>query len=258
MSAMRFDVLTLFDEQVRSFFNFSMTALALEKGLIEVHTTNIRDFTDDRHHTADDAPYGGGNGMVLKAEPVFKAVEKVKADASVPDEKRKVVLLSASGKLFNQNMAREFSTLSQLILICGHYEGVDERVRRHLADEEVSIGDYVLTGGEPAACVVVDAVARCVPGVLGNAGSLEDESFTEGILEYPHYTRPEEFRGYRVPQILLTGHHENIRRWRRLKALEKTFNLRAELLESAPLTDEDKRILNDIVSGNTTLEGEES
>lgn len=253
---MRFDVLTLFENQVEHFFNFSIMGNAIKAGHISVHATNIRDFTTDKHRVTDDYPYGGGCGMVLKPDPVFKAVEWVKAQCALENTKRKTVLLSASGKLFNQNMAHEYAKLSQLILICGHYEGVDERVAQHLVDEELCIGDYVLTGGEPAACVVIDAVARCIPDVLGSPESIHSESFSDGVLEYPHYTRPEEFCGYKVPEVLLSGHHKNIQQWRRNKAIEKTCRVRPELLQNVSLSDEDKSVVENIKSGKSYKEGE--
>lgn len=253
---MRFDVMTLFTEQMETFFNHSILGGAMKRGIVEVHTTNIRDFAEDKHHVVDDYPYGGGSGMVLKPEPVFRAVESVKSQCEAESGKKRTVLLSASGKLFTQRIAQEYAALSQLILICGHYEGVDERVARYLADEELSVGNFVLTGGEPAACVVIDAVARCIPDVLGSPESLQCESFSDGLLEYPHYTRPEDFRGYKPPDVLLSGHHENIRRWRRYKTIEKTYRVRPELFQDAHLSDEDKAILNALKDGKFYGEGE--
>ena len=212
---MRFDILSLFPESFESYFGASMLKRAREDGKIVVKTWNIRDFAHDRHHTADDTPYGGGAGMVMKPEPIFECVEAALAEG-VPREKTRVILFSAKGKPFRQEDARRFvAEYDRLVLICGRYEGVDERVAEHLADEELSIGEYVLTGGELPAMIVTDAVARLVPGVLGNAESAETESHSEaGVLEYPQYTKPEEYRGYRVPEVLLSGHHAEIAKWR--------------------------------------------
>lgn len=253
---MRFDVLTLFTGQVADFLNFSIIGNAVKRGLIEVYTTDIRDFAEDKHRVVDDYPYGGGCGMVLKPDPVFKAIEHVRKKSAADEGKSKVVLLSASGRLFNQSIASGYAKLSHLILICGHYEGVDERVSRFAVDEELSIGDYVLTGGEPAACVVIDAVARCIPDVLGSPESVHSESFSDGILEYPHYTRPDDFNGHKVPQVLVSGHHEKIRLWRRYKALEKTYRVRPELLHEATLSNEDRIMLDDLKEGKSYDEGE--
>ncbi len=233
---MVFHVLTIFPEYFRGPFEFGVIGRAQKASLIEVRIHDLRDWTFDRHKTVDDRPFGGGQGMVLKPEPVFLAVESIWPQRS---SRQKVVLLSAQGRLFNQAMARQFSELDELLLICGRYEGVDERVAEHLADEEVSIGDYVLSGGELAAAVVIDAVARLVPGVLGNRESARAESFSDaggdrdgpaGILDCPHYTRPANFRGWKVPEVLLSGNHEEIRRWRRTAALAKTARLRPDLL----------------------------
>jgi len=229
---MIFHVLTIFPEFFRGPLDYGVLARARKSGLLEVRVYNLRDFAHDRHRTVDDRPFGGGEGMVLKPEPIFEAVETVWPDR---DAGRRVVLLSAQGRLFNQKLARELAHCKELFLICGRYEGVDERVALHLADDEISIGDYVLTGGELAAAVVIDVVARLLPGVVGNEASVRSESFSaEGdepaILDYPQYTRPAEFRGWRVPEVLLSGHHAEIRRWRRQAAWEKTLRLRPDLL----------------------------
>lgn len=241
---MRIDVLTLFPEMFEGPLSESILRQAREKGLLEIELTNIRDFATDKHRTADDYQYGGGSGMVMKPEPIFRAVEGVRERAG-EGEASATILLSARGRLLDQNLASELSGLDHLVLICGRYKGVDERVAA-LATHEVSIGDYVLTGGELAAAIVIDAVSRLVPGVLGDIESAETDSFFEGILGPPTYTRPEEYRGARVPDVLLSGNHERIRRWRRERALEATLSRRPDLLEKAELTDEDRDILDDI------------
>ncbi len=226
---MTFEVLTIFPEFFRGPFEHGVVARARAAGVLDIRVHDLRNWTFDRHRTVDDRPFGGGEGMLLKPEPVFLAVESI-----WPERKpaHSVALLSAQGKLFNQAMAARLSRLEGLLLICGRYEGVDERVAEHLADEEISIGDYVLSGGELAAAIVIDAVARLLPGVLGNEASAVNESFREaGLLDCPQYTRPAEFRGWKTPEVLLSGHHEQIRRWRREAALEKTRRLRPDLLE---------------------------
>ena len=228
---MRVDILTLFPGMFVGPFDESMLKRAREAGLLQLNLVDIRDFATDRHRTVDDTPYGGGPGMVMKPGPIFAAVGAVRSADS------RVILLSPQGRLFEQAMAIELSTLPHLVLICGHYEGVDERVREHLVDEELSIGDYVLTGGELAAMVVVDAVGRLLPGVLGAGESTVEESHSSGLLEYPQYTRPAEFRGWRVPDILLSGNHAEIARWRRRRALERTRERRPDLLRSEHLAE---------------------
>jgi tRNA (guanine37-N1)-methyltransferase len=227
---MRFHVLTIFPEFFRGPFEHGVIQRARETGAIEICVHDLRDWTHDRHRTVDDRPFGGGEGMLLKPGPVFEAVE------SIWPEKGpgwKVVLLSAQGRRFDQAKARELSRCEELLLICGRYEGVDERIAEHLADEELSIGDYVLSGGELAAAVVIDVVARLQPGVLGNENSAVAESFSEdGLLDCPQYTRPAEFRGWNVPEVLLGGNHEEIRQWRKKAAREKTARLRPDLLET--------------------------
>jgi tRNA (guanine37-N1)-methyltransferase len=214
---LRFDIITIFPEYFDSPFKTSVIGKAVGRKIIEINIVNLRDFTTDRHKTVDDKPYGGGPGMLMKAEPIFKAVESLKTERS------KVVLLSASGRSFKQEIAREFAAEKHIILICGHYEGVDDRVRSGLADIEISIGDYVLTNGNIAALIVVDAVARLVPGALGCSSSGLEESFTGALLEYPQWTRPEEFRGMRAPEILLSGDHAAIADWRKKQAEIKTM-----------------------------------
>ena len=221
---MRIDVLTLFPEMFGGPLGHSILGRAIERGLLTVGLTDIREFATDRHRTVDDYPYGGGPGMVLKPGPIFAAVESVARPGSP------IILLSPRGRLFTQRIAAELARQPHLVLICGHYEGVDERVREHLATDELSIGDYVLTGGELAAMVVIDAVARLLPGVLGGEASTSEESHSEGLLEYPHYTRPPEFLGRTVPEVLLSGNHAEIARWRRRQALLQTAQRRPELL----------------------------
>jgi tRNA (guanine37-N1)-methyltransferase len=229
-----FHVLTIFPEFFQGPFEHGVIQRGREAGALEIRIHNLRDFTFDRHKTVDDRPFGGGEGMLLKAEPVFLAVESIFPERKPGSE---TVLLSAQGRLFDQQVANELSGLPELLLICGRYEGVDERVAEHLAGCELSIGNYVLSGGELAAAVVIDAVARLLPGVLGNQSSAVFESFQEGghgagMLDGPQYTRPAEFRGWKVPEVLLSGNHEEIRRWRRRAALEKTARLRPDLLQS--------------------------
>jgi tRNA (guanine37-N1)-methyltransferase len=215
---------------------------ALEKGLIEVKVHDLRDFTSDRHRQVDDRPFGGKPGMVLKPEPIFAAVEKVRIDLNAS-----VYLLSPQGRKFDFRVAEELARSSQIILICGRYEGVDERVNEHLATDEISIGDYVLTGGEPAALVIIDAVSRLLPDVVGKMESVKQDSFFEGLFDYPQYTRPRDFRGMRVPEVLFSGDHKNIAQWRRKKSLEKTAEFRMDLLkEEGKLSPEDLRILDEI------------
>jgi len=224
----KFHIVTIFPEFFRGPFEHGVVQKAREAGLIEIHVHDLRTWTYDRHRTVDDRPFGGGEGMLLKAGPIFEAVESIWPERS---EGCKVALLSAQGKKFDQAKAREYAGLNELLLICGRYEGVDERVAEHLADEEISIGDYVLSGGELAAAVVVDAVARLREGVLGNETSAVDESFGEaGLLDWPQYTRPAEFRGWKVPDVLIGGNHEEIRKWRRNAAREKTARHRPDLL----------------------------
>ncbi len=226
---MVFHVLTIFPGFFRGPFEFGVVSRALEAGKLDIRIHDLRKWAFDRHKTVDDRPFGGGEGMVLKPEPLFLAIEEILPER---DERRRVALLSAQGRLFSQAVAREYSGCDEIALICGRYEGVDERVAEHLADDEISIGDYVLSGGELAAAVVVDTVARLLPGVLGNEQSAVSESFgAPGILDCPHYTRPAEFRGWNVPETLLGGNHEEIRRWRREAAIRKTARYRPDLLE---------------------------
>ncbi len=244
---MRFEILTLFPEMFEGVVNSSMLKRAQELGKVSVCVRNIRDFTADKHHVTDDAPYGGGPGMVMKPEPIAAAID------AVTDDNRELALtrvyLSPEGETWNQRLAEEFSQLQAVVLLCGHYEGIDERVREHCIDREISIGDYVLTGGELAAMVVLDSIVRLIPGVLGNDESATQESFaSHGILDHPHYTRPEVFRGMKVPDILLSGHHKKIDEWRRLKALERTLARRPDLIDRSieSLTREERELLRSL------------
>ncbi|MBC7341755.1 MAG: tRNA (guanosine(37)-N1)-methyltransferase TrmD [Clostridia bacterium] len=239
---MRIDVLTIFPEMLVQSLSYSILGRAQQKGLVSFNAVDIRNFAFNKHRAVDDYPYGGGQGMVMQAEPIFLAAEKVLEEAG-GKEGTKIILLSPQGSLFTQAKAWELSRLSHLVLICGHYEGVDERVREFLADEDLSIGDYVLTGGEIPALVVIDAVVRLLPGVLGSPASACDDSFSRGILEYPQYTRPYDFRGYKVPDILLSGNHAEIAKWRRKQSLLRTYMKRPDLLAKIKLSSEDEKLL---------------
>lgn len=228
---MRIDIITIFPEVFKPYVNESILKIAREKGKLEVRLHNLRDYTLDKHRKVDDRPFGGGPGMVMTAEPIFRAVESLKRITNHESRTTKIILLSPQGKLLNQELAQRLSKLKHLILICGRYEGVDERVRARLADEEISIGDYILTGGELPAMVLVDTVARLIPGVLGHKDSVRDESFSANLLEYPQYSRPADFKGMKVPEILLSGDHKKIEEWRRKKALELTKKKRPDLLK---------------------------
>ena len=278
---MHIDIITIFPDFFRGPLDFGIIRRAREAGLVKIDLHDLRAFTRDRHRTVDDRPFGGGEGMVLKPEPIFECVEQFKLS---PREERtaakqSVVLLSAQGRRFDQKLASDVAELERLVLICGRYEGVDERVGTHLADREISIGDYVLSGGELGAAVIIDAVTRLIPGAVGNEASTRQESFfagaelgsdlagegarptsvratradstcgSGGLLDYPHYTRPADFRGVKVPDVLLNGNHDDIRRWRRRSALEKTLHNRPDLLDRAELSEEDKELLNEAMSG---------
>ncbi|HEU5343578.1 MAG TPA: tRNA (guanosine(37)-N1)-methyltransferase TrmD [Ktedonobacterales bacterium] len=240
---MRFDIFTLFPEMLRSPLDESIIARARERGLVEINAWNPRDVTTDRHHIVDDYPYGGGAGMVMKPDPIFTAVERVY-------ESGPIILMSPQGRVFTQAIARELAREPRVTLICGHYEGVDERVRQYLCTDEISLGDFVLTGGELVALVIVDAVTRLLPGVLA-AGSTEEESHTAGLLEYPHYTRPPEYRGWSVPDILLSGNHAAIARWRRKESLRRTRARRPDLLAALDLSAADRKLLAEIEAEET-------
>src|SRR5215471_1442107 len=233
MSPLRVDIITIFPEYFSEAFDYGIVRRARAAGLVDIKAHDLRSWTVDKHHMVDDRPFGGGDGMVLKPEPIFAAVESLagaRRREEIPAGKR-VILLSPQGKEFNQSQAAELASTGHLVLICGRYEGVDERVAHTLVTDEISIGDYVLSGGEPAALVVVDAVVRLIPGALGSETSATNESFCDGLLDYPHYTRPPEFEDLKVPEILLTGHHAEIARWRREAATEKTKRQRPDLLK---------------------------
>jgi tRNA (guanine37-N1)-methyltransferase len=235
---MRIDVLTLFPAMFEEVFAASILGKAKDKGIVSLQAVNFRDYSNNKHNTVDDAPYGGGGGMVLKAEPIFSAVEALAQDGgSAP----RIILMCPQGEPYSQRKAEELSKESHLIFICGHYEGFDERIREHLVTDEISIGDYVLTGGELAAMVVIDSVARLLPGVLGNEMSAVTDSFSTGLLEYPHYTRPASFRDWNVPDILISGHHINVANWRRKQSLRRTWQRRPELLTKVELTMEERQ-----------------
>jgi len=265
---MQFEVFTLLPEVFPSYLETSIIKRARERGLIDVRVHNIRDYTHDKHHTTDDMPYGGGGGMVMKPEPIFEAIESVlglihptteiteiteknQLKTAVVSERPVVeslnipiILLTPQGRVFNQSIAKELSQYPHIALLCGRYEGIDERIRENLVTDEISIGDFVLTGGELPALILIDAVARLLPDVLGDPTGAEDDSHAMGLLEYPHYTRPPEFRGVKVPDILLSGDHGKIDKWRREQALERTFRKRPDMLEKAELTKEDKKFLD--------------
>ncbi|HEX8746721.1 MAG TPA: tRNA (guanosine(37)-N1)-methyltransferase TrmD [Pyrinomonadaceae bacterium] len=235
---LRFDIITIFPDFFRETFDYGIIRRARAAGLVETGAHDLRRWTRDKHRQVDDRPFGGGDGMILKPEPIFEAVEELtgrEAGKVSLDEGVRVILLSPQGRPFTQSLAEELVKSSRLILICGRYEGVDERVAERLVTDEISIGDYILSGGEPAALVLVDAVTRLVPGALGSETSAVNESFAEGLLDYPHYTRPVDFRGMKVPEVLLSGHHAEIARWRAARALEKTKRNRPDLLEGARL-----------------------
>ena len=242
---MRIDILTLFPQMFESPLSAGVFKRAVDHNLVKVDTHNIRDHTHDKHHIVDDYPYGGGAGMVLKPEPIFEAVEAVKTELALQQRPDNVpiILLTPQGRLFTQQIAFELSQYGNLILICGHYEGVDERVVEHLVTDEISIGDYVLSGGELPAMVVADAVVRLVPGVLGSEESAIDDSHVTGLLEYPQYTRPPGYRGLGVPEVLLSGNHAEVARWRREQSVLRTLKRRPELLDKASLSSEEKRLL---------------
>ncbi len=242
---MQIDILTLFPQLFQSLISAGIFKRAIEHKLVEINMHNIREYTHDKHRTVDDYPYGGGAGMVLKPEPIFEAVEAIRADISSKQGVNEVpiILLTPQGRLFSQQVALELSKYSHLILICGHYEGVDERVSEHLVTDEISIGDYVLSGGELPAMVVAEAIIRLVPGVLGSEASPMDDSYATGLLEYPQYTRPPVYQGWAVPEVLLSGNHAQIGKWHREQAIIRTLRRRPELLAEANLTSEEKQLV---------------
>lgn len=242
---MRFDVFSLFPEVFPSYLNSSILKRAQEMGYLEVYTHNIRDWATDKHQVTDEPPYGGGGGMVMKPGPIFAAVESILGTA--PD--CPVILMTPQGELLDQNLAQELAGHPRLAIIAGHYEGIDERVREHLVSREISIGDYVLTGGELPALVLIDILTRLIPGVLGDPEAAAKDSHASGLLEHPHYTRPENFRDWIVPEILRSGHHARINRWRRNQALRRTLERRPELLEKFDLSEEDREFLNQLKNG---------
>ena len=266
---MQFDVFTLLPEIFPSYLDSSILKRARQKGLIDVRVHNIRDYTHDKHHMTDDTPYGGGGGMVMKPEPIFEAVETVLGIAPLPtqpkpfdqthivptlfregrpDSNIPIILLTPQGRVFNQRIAEELSRHEHIALLCGRYEGVDERIREYLVTDEISIGDYVLTGGELPALTIIDAISRLLPGVLGDPTGAEDDSHSMGLLEYPHYTKPPEFRGAKVPDVLVSGNHAKIEKWRREQALTRTFNKRPDMLEKAELSKEDIKFVEHLKS----------
>ncbi|MFC3040309.1 tRNA (guanosine(37)-N1)-methyltransferase TrmD [Virgibacillus xinjiangensis] len=240
---MQIDILTLFPEMISGVFNSSILKKAHEKGKYQYNLVNFRDYTTNKHQKVDDYPYGGGAGMVLTPQPVFDAVESVTRQNST---KPRIVLMCPQGEPYSQSKAEDLAKEEHLIIICGHYEGYDERIREHLVTDEISIGDYVLTGGELGAMVVVDSVVRLLPDVLGNESSAPEDSFSTGLLEHPQYTRPADFRGMKVPDILLSGDHAKIAAWRKKESLRRTYQRRSDLLEQFDLTEEDQRMLEDI------------
>ncbi len=240
---MKFEIITIFPYIFHAYFSESIMKRAEQRGVIELRVHNLRDYSSDKHKTVDDAPYGGGPGMVMKPEPFFRAVKDVKDDGV----ETYTIAVTPQGTRFDQEMALRLSREKRrLLFICGRYEAIDERVRIALVDEEISIGDYVLSGGELPALVIIDSIVRLLPGALGDECSVKEESFSWGILDYPHYTRPPEFEGLRVPDVLLSGNHKDIARWRRKEALRRTLHRRSDLLERAWLTDEDRRLLSEI------------
>ncbi|MFF2752543.1 tRNA (guanosine(37)-N1)-methyltransferase TrmD [Psychrobacillus sp. NPDC058041] len=238
---MNIHILSLFPEMFAGVFNTSILKKAQEKNEVLLNVVNFRDFSGNKHHQVDDYPYGGGAGMVLKPEPLFNAIDSLTINK---EQKRRIILLCPQGERFSQQKAEELAKEEELIFICGHYEGYDERIREHLVTDEISLGDFVLTGGELAAMTIVDSVVRLLPNVLGNAESHEKDSFSTGLLEHPHYTRPVEYRGYKVPDVLLSGNHAAIEKWRREQSLKRTLSRRPELLEQIQLSDLDKEMIN--------------
>lgn len=241
---MKFDIVTIFPRMVQTMLDEGVLGRAIARGVLDVRVRNLRDYTDDRHRVVDDVPYGGGPGMVLKPEPLFRAVEAIEAERGRPGA---VILTSPQGRRFDHREAERLSRLGHVVVLCGRYEGVDERVRERLATDELSIGDYVLTGGEYAALIIVDAVARWCPGVVGDDESVASDSFVRGLLDFPHYTRPAEFRSMPVPPVLLSGHHGEIARWRKREAVRRTLERRPDLIDCADLDDEERALLRELM-----------
>jgi len=241
---MRFDIVTIFPRMIEAALAEGILAKAIQRELLTVRARDLREFTDDRHRTVDDVPYGGGPGMVLKAEPLFRAVEAIEQESGAPHA---IVLVSPHGRQFSQVEASRLATFDRVVILCGRYEGIDDRVRENLATEELSIGDYVLSGGELPALVIVDAVARLIPGVVGDEDSVAGDSFSRGLLDFPHFTRPAAFRDWKVPEVLVSGHHGEIRKWRKRQALELTLMRRPELLADAELDVEEQEILRELM-----------
>lgn len=241
---MKFDILTLFPEVIDAVLKESIIGRAQEKGILEINAINIRDFSKNKHKKADDYPYGGGGGMIMTAQPIYDAYLSIAKDINY---KPKVIYLSPQGRVLTQEVVKELSKEKHLVLLCGHYEGIDERIIEEIVDEEVSIGDYVLTGGELPAMVLIDSVSRLIPGVLSNEESYSDESHYNGLLEYPQYTRPVEFNGRRVPDILLSGHHANITRWRRKESIKRTYLKRPDLFKSFEPNKDDKKLIEEVL-----------
>jgi len=251
---MNFHILTLFPEMVENGLKMSIIGRAVDAGLLSIEAVNIRDFAFNKHQSVDDYPYGGGAGMLMQAEPVYLAYKEIKERIKREDKKLRVVYLSPQGKTFDQKMAEELAAEEDLVLLCGHYEGIDERVLEEIVTDYVSIGDYVLTGGELPAMVMVDTISRLVPGVLHNDVSAEFESFQDNLLEYPQYSRPEEWHGKKVPPVLLSGHHANIEKWRREQSILRTYERRPDLLEKSTLTWKEKKWLEETVKEKTAQE----
>jgi len=248
---MKFDIVTIFPRMIEAGLAEGVVARGRERGLLDIVVHDLRDFTTDRHRSVDDVPYGGGPGMVMKPEPLVRAVERVRQRRGAPNA---IVITSPQGRRFTQTEAERLGGLAHVVLLCGRYEGMDERVASLLGAEELSIGDYVLSGGEIPALVIVDAVSRLMPGVVGDEQSVEEDSFRRGLLDYPHYTRPAEFGGERVPEVLLSGHHAEVRRWRKKAALARTLDRRPELLDDARLDDEERALLEEIRRGRQNAE----
>jgi tRNA (guanine37-N1)-methyltransferase len=241
---MRFDIVTIFPRMVEAGIAEGVIGRGVERGLLDVKIHDLRDFTTDRHRSVDDVPYGGGPGMVMKPEPLVRAVEEIRTTRGTPDA---VILLSPQGKRFTQGEAVRLSRYAHIVLLCGRYEGMDERVAELVGAEEISLGDFVVSGGELPAMVIVDAVSRLIPGVVGDEQSVAEDSFARGLLDHPHYTRPAEFAGRKVPEVLLSGHHADVRRWRKRTALERTLERRPDLIEHVALDDEDRELLDEII-----------